>query len=1427
MKKDVYELTNPQKNILQMDQYSTKNTSISHILSVMKLQGNLDPNLLEKTIRIIIQKNDSFHIHLKKDKNSSYLQSFSNPISPYIEVKKSETDDISKAIAYFKKLQLSLENLFAFGIVFASSYTYVFYKAHHIIADGWGMTQVAEQIKEIYSKLLAGESLENYEKPSYTTLIEREQKYLSSSKYNSDYTFWNKYVSSLDTSLLFHNDDLFKKDAIRSDYLMPTYLANKIDAFCQNNSISEYSFFLAILSIYFAKIYNTNSMVFGTPFLNRQKRASEFEATGLYVCNLPLYVDMSNCSDFLALCNEINSSNLALFKHSSFPYSEIQNLYHKNTGRTDNLFEVGFSYQINELHNTLPNGDKGECSWLFLGEQNNPLTIHLTVLNHDKLLSFDYLTSCFTERDISHMNKIIVHLMEQVLEGNLSVSGLNVLPATACEIISRFDNSGNIELSNLETVVSRFDDIVSKYPAKTALICGDETITYKDLSTKVSILANYLYSKNLPKGSPVALFFDKSIDMIVSMLAVLKAGGCYVPILPNEDGNRIAYILQDCKPFCVLTHKLHQEKLPKLCPILAIDSLDFSTNQMPKTCNVAVFPDDVAYIIYTSGSTGNPKGTMVMHKNICGLMQSISKDDILKASDKDVSISLLKYSFDASGIDIYTSLLFGGELLLVKKEDELNPEKVLSFMEKYHVTRSFLIPKWIEQIAYQDKTSNFNLSSLRILGSGGESLKPYLVEELLKKYPNLKILNLYGPTETTMFTTCKVVTPVDVNTNHITIGRPIYGSRLAVINSNLEFLPPETEGELIVYEDDLSISNIAKGYLNLPEQTQKKFISIYHPILKTMVRAYRTGDIVKLTTDGEIEFIGRDDDVVKVNGGYLVALNEVEKKIQKLLGNNFEVYPIAVPFRHTKIIVLFLTNSEKTISLNNIKNYINNNISFYMKPKKIIEIEEFPRNSSGKIDRKKLKQMAEEYLSESNNSIVPPKTKTEKDIYKVIKKFVSLDTMSITDDFIDDLGIDSLNLTNVYVDLSKYNINIQDIYNNPTIKELANFIDNNNSSTEIKPNLSNISSIKILNQVKPFDLSTVLITGVTGFLGIHLLKDLLLKDDVKIIYCIIRNKINQNGNRRLSKMMEFYFNSDPHLLELVRTKVFVLNGDITKEQFGLDQKMYNLLKEKVTTVINSAANVRHFVKPDQIRKDNVQSVNYLINFCGSSISLAHISTLSIAGFKGALTKDIVFDENTLYFDQDFNNNPYLISKFEAEKNILYATNYNKLNAVIFRMGNIMPRYEDGVFQQNSNQNVFLLAMKSILDCKMIPKEFYSTSLEFSPVDECSKMVLSLLGKNSLRSIYHILNNKEITIFDLTTLLRSLGCDIVETDLATFKNTLDNYTDEYTKEYLLSQNLNAYSQDLTLKDLSSIGLSWHETDLAYMQKVLNVITKLSK
>lgn len=711
-----------------------------------------------------------------------------------------------------------------------------------------------------------------------------------------------------------------------------------------------------------------------------------------------------------------------------------------------------------------------------------------------------------------------------------------------------------------------------------------------------------------------------------------------------------------------------------------------------------------------------------------------------------------------------------------------------------------------------------------------------------------------------MFTTFKIFTESEIESNYSTIGKPIPGSRIAVLNEKNVVLPVNSQGELVVYEDENSIHNIAKGYLNLPEQTSKKFIKFYNPICGSIVNGYKTGDIVKINNNLEIEFIGRNDDIVKVNGGYLVALNEVEKRISSLLGDTIESYCVAVPYKNSKAIVLFVHNNEKTISLTHIKMYLKENLSFYMQPKKIVEIDEIPRNTSGKVHRQALKNLAIEELKVQCSNIVKPRTNVELEIYNVIKDCTHTDDFSITDDFLDDLGIDSLSLTSISVALSNYKLSMQDFYTYSCVQDLAQFIENKTKDGGLLVEVDGIDKIDIpmlsakLTNTKSenpkannFDLTTVLITGVTGFLGIHLLHELLLSKKVKQIYCIIRNKIGIEASERLKKMIDFYYNSDEKLFKLIEEKVIILNGEITKPNFNLSEDTYMLLQNSVKTVINCAANVKHFSKPEQIRSDNIGSVDNIINFCGSKISLAHISTLSVAGFKGRSTLDKIFDENTLYIKQTFNNNPYLVSKFNGEKHILESIRDNGLHAKIFRLGNIMPRKSDGVFQENYNQNIFITAMKTIMNLNVICEEFLDIKVEFSPVDECAISIMNLINDNT-SVIYHILNNNEISIRDILRIYGRLDSEnselitdsnsIIDSDenttplkdtnftnkkfkivtLPYFRSIINSLEDRYVKEYILGINLNKFSQDLTLKCLKNHNFSWSESDKNYLLNI---------
>ena len=1430
MNEELYPLTNAQKNFLQMDQTYPNDNSLYTIYSLLRFPHNVDLNIMDKIVNKVYELNDSTRIKLVKKENSTeYYQYIEKYSYKKTDIFFSNSDDVNEIINEHRNIKFSIDgSLNKIFIVKSPSHVYILFFSHHILADGYGLTTVANQLKDFYYYFENNKDFSDYPTTSYINFIKREEEYLASSRYEKDELYWKEQVKKIEPCTIFKESNSFSIAADRYNYTVPTELAEKIEEYCQNNKITEYSFYLAIVSLYFKYSYNMNNITFGTPYLNRLKRNNEFLDTGLHICTLPLNIQINSDETIIDLCNEINSNNLALYKHANYPYNSIQELYKLENNIKAPLYEIGFSYQIgnsekefiSNCYKKKKNDGVGQIEWIFSGTQLNCLTFHVTQLNGQKLFSIDYLLSLFNENQVKRINNILISLIEQAINGTKLLNKFNILLPEEIKFLKKFNSTGNLKTSE-KNVVDVFEDTLKKYPNKTAIIFNHKRISYEDFNNRVNYLAKYLQNKKIKKSTPVVLFFDKSIEMLISIFAVLKSGCYYVPILPDENAGRINYIINDCNPSCILTHNNYENLVSSFnINTYNVDNVfkKFNSNEKYEFKETKISPNDLCYMIYTSGSTGKPKGVQIMHKNIVGFIQSMQHNQDLKARISDVSMSLLKYSFDASGIDFYSSLLIGGTLLLLGKNDELNPMKVLELIEKYKVTRSFLIPKWIEHIVDSSLSSNYDISSLKLLGTGGETLKPSILKTFTEKYPDIKIANLYGPSEATMFATYKIVSKDDIDCNYTSIGTPIPYSRIAIINSNNNFMPINTEGELIIYEDENSIKNIAKGYLNLEEQTKERFTNIYNPITNSIVSCYKTGDYAKINNNMEIEFVGRKDDIVKVNGGYLIALNEVETAINNLL-TNIESYAVAVPYKNTKAIVLFVKTDEKSISVNTIKNYLKSHLSFYMHPKKIIQLTEIPRISSGKVDRQFLKDMATKELLLQKNNVVKPKTDLENEIYSAVKELTTLEEFSVNDDFIDDIGIDSLSLTSLSIALKKYNLNMQDFYSYSTIQDLAYFIENRD---ELKNLLAETDKIeKIKNNSTAFDLSTVLLTGATGFLGIHLLKELLLNKSTKKIYCIIRNKIGKDGAERLKDFIKYYFDSDEKIVKLVSEKVIILNGDISEKNFNLDTDIYNLLQKEVTTVINSAANVKHFEKPEQIRKDNVLSVDNIIEFCQNNINLAHMSTLSIAGFHDKNTMDTIFNENTLYINQSFNNNPYLISKFNAEIHIFNAINNKNLNAKIFRLGNIMPRQKDGKFQRNYKQNIFISAMKNIFNLQMISNDLLDLKVEFSPVDECAKSIVYLL-KSEKQNVYHIINNNLISIKNIVKNFEKVSTKFSVVNSKIFVEALNNNSDEYVKEYILGNNINKYTEKITIKELKNYNFIWSKTDEKYIKNIIKII-----
>ena len=1428
MAHDFYRITDAQKSIWNTEQVY-KDKPITNIVGTCTIEQKVDFDLLEKAINVVIKTNDALRIKIstKDDVPVQKIEAYRKKlISLYFLPSEKKLDDFMNG---FLSEPLRYNNYLIKFIMykFKNGKGGIGILANHIICDAWSISLIADQVIKTYDNLIENKNgiIEVKNNFSYTDFIDSEEEYKNSKKHERDKKYWEKTYEKMPetiTTLKQHDEnEAFETAAERKTYVITKSESNTIKKYCEENNITPYIFFMTIYSIYFLKLLGQEDITIGTPTLNRLN-IKERNTIGMFVNSLPVRVKLSNDMTIDEAFQKVKEISFGVFRHERYSLFELLTYLKEAHGFNGSIYDVVFSFQNAMVDSNIKIPYK--MKWYFNKNIGETINIHMTDIANtgSYTVHYDYKTSQFNENEIDNLNDRIEHIAKQIIYKHLEkINEIDILSKTDENIIKNINNTGTTKVKN-ETLVDRFESIVSKYPNRIALVCGKKKITYKEFNQEVNYVASILRENGVKRNTAVALIFDKSIEMMIAMFATIKAGGYYVPILPLEEQTRKEYILKDSNPVIVLTHKNYDTQVKKyktfnlekdinLESVLKQKVSDKRIKNLKKINNC----NDIVYMIYTSGSTGNPKGTQLMHKNVLGLAKSMSDDKNLRPSQYDVSMSLLKYSFDASGIDIYSALLFGGKLVLIEKENELNPSAVVEIMEKEKVTRSFLIPKWIEQISNADKEQRTKLFRLKILGTGGETLKPTYALHLFKKYKRLKIINLYGPTETTMFTTYNVLKKKNYDENSVSIGKPIKYSRLLITNKFGEILPAGCKGELTIFTDKNSIQNIAKGYNNLPEINEKRFVKMYNPLIKENINCYKTGDIALINYDSSINYIGRDDDMVKVNGSYLVSLNEIESKIYKALNEKYKVFVVAVPFRESKIIIAFIEGAQGEDKLG-LSKYINNRLTFYMRPKKIIVLEEFPRNSSGKINRTELIKIATEYINNRQGEIKKPKTPTEKIIYNTIEKQIGAGNISIEDDFVNDLGIDSLMMAKINSELNFYNIKIQDLYNYPTIESLAEFID---GSADEKEQI--FKDIDIVDDAKKFVMDNILITGATGFLGIHILNECLNNPEIKKIYCIVRRKEFKSGIERIKENIKFYFKNYRILWKLIDEKVIVMEGNLAEKNFELEKSDYDLLKDNVDSVINCAANVKHYAKVSDLEYDNVTTVKNLLTFCENNISLAHISTLSILGFKSNDTENKIFDENTLYIKQDFGNNPYLLTKFKAESLILKNKN---VNSKIFRMGNIMPRVSDGKFQINYTKNSFLNSIRNVVINKKVPKEILNQKLEFSPVDESAEFVVNILLKNKSEKIFHIVNNNLISVKELIKMLE----DREKINIVTMNEYIqqleenDTATAEYAKEYLLQGGLNPYSVDKTLKILEDIGLKWSEPNQNYVNKIYKLI-----
>ena len=845
-------------------------------------------------------------------------------------------------------------------------------------------------------------------------------------------------------------------------------------------------------------------------------------------------------------------------------------------------------------------------------------------------------------------------------------------------------NNTQFNLPKNTSITTLFEKQVEETPYNIALVFKDKSLTYKELNEKANSLAHYIRSLGIKRNDIVGIMVNRSLEMIISMLAVLKSGAAYIPIDPDYPQDRIEYMLSNSTAKILLTTTKFMDSTNSY-GIRKINLEDNNIFNFP-TSNLDFInsPDDLAYVIYTSGSTGKPKGVMIKHETLVNFAIYLDNniEFLYKTDEQHIAVSVTTFCFDIFILESFVFLQRGFKIYICTEEEQHIPSLLLNLIEKSKADVIQITPSRMKIFIENTNT----LSTLKYIVSAGEALPNSLLHQLVS-LGNPIVYNAYGPTETTVFSTFTDVTTYD----NVTVGKPMYNTQTYILDKNLYPCPVNVPGELYI-----GGIGVAKGYFANQELTDKAFIP--NPFIPNTIM-YKTGDICRWLDNGEIEHLGRADGQIKIRG-LRIELGEIEEKMLLFPGIT-KACAIKQTLNERDFISAYYTCNKK-ISITALRKHLGNYLPKYMIPSYFTVLEDFPYTPNGKIDRKVL-PIPNEILNNNSNerNYIEPKTDLEFKMVTIWEKVLNTSPIGITDDFFE-LGGDSILAMNLNIELLKLTdkISYADIFKFPTISKLVEKMsstDTDYNITYVKDNFVKYENVlnntmKMPSSFEKIENPNILLTGATGFLGIHIL-DSFIKEETGNIYCIVRPETGMTAQAKLHQKLNYYFGNKYN--DLIGKRIFAVNGYIDKPGFGLSQEELLELANNTNIVINSAARVQHYGIYQDFYNTNVKSVQYIVDFCKSfDKKLYHISTLSISGnafdtsaAKQTIDKQIDFYESNLYINQILDN-VYINTKFQAECLVLDAI-LEGLDGYILRMGNLMPRFSDGLFQDNILENAYI------------------------------------------------------------------------------------------------------------------------------------------
>ncbi len=1068
---------------------SRLNPSVStyNLSDAMRLRGKLNQEAFQQALERIFARHDSLRttfVEIDGEPKQQISASQSLPLSErdFTQFPKTEREvEALKFLSAEIACPISLEqSLSKFVLVKLDEQEHILLvMIHHIVSDGSSLGIFWNEFAQLYA------SYDRQQLPQLAELPIQFGDYAAWSlqqeqDFSQQLQYWKKQLAAAPALLEIPADR--PRPAVQSfqgaqlSNVFSARLQNELKALNKSEGVTMFMTLLAAFNVLLARYTDQDDLVVGAPVAGRTRTETE-SLIGFFVNTLVLRSDLSGNPTFSELLRRTKETTLDAFSNQDFPFEKLVAELRPERSLSHNpIFQTAFALQT-----------ETNLSVKITGLELSPFKISAVTSKFDLFLSvsetadglrttIEYSTDLFDEVTMQRLMQHYQNLLEGIVaDPSQHLSDLPLLSSAELQQILIEWNDTATEYPKEMCLHQLFEAQVESTPEAVAIVSGEVNVSYYELNRRANQVAQVLRAVGIKPDTLIGLFTDRSVEMVVGVLGILKAGGAYLPLDSGYPQARLQYMLNDAKAPVILTQTALRSRLPETASnIICLDEKGIFSQQSEENLPNLNKAEDLAYVIYTSGSTGQPKGSAIIHR---GVSRLVIKTNYIQLDSSDAMAQVSNISFDAATFELWGALLNGARLVIINQDIALSPKEFATQLRDQKITTMFLTTALFNLLSRETPTAFATLKTLII---GGDTCDPGCCREVLKNGAPERLLNGYGPTESTTFAAWHHIK--NIGEGSIPIGRPISSTTIFILDRYLNPVPVGVPGELYIGGDGL-----AREYLNQPEMTKDKFrVSGFgfrdpHSDIPASIKKsgadgflpetrsskpethlYKTGDIARYLPDGSIEFIGRKDHQIKLRG-FRIELGEIETALLAHPAIQEIVLMVDTGKNDKKLVAYYV--AATTLAVSDLREFLKQRLPDYMIPSAWVRLEQFPLTPNGKVDRKKLPK-ADQLLNEAKPELVVAKDELEVRLISIWEEILGIHPISTRDNFFE-LGGHSLIAVRLFSAIKTAfgkQLPLAVLFQSPTIAQMAELL----RAQGWEPSWNSLVPLRVNGTASPF-----------------------------------------------------------------------------------------------------------------------------------------------------------------------------------------------------------------------------------------------------------------------------------------------------------------------------------------------------------------------